>query len=356
MPTTLDERTLNRALLARQLLLERRSMSAYGAIEHLVGMQAQAPLAPYVGLWSRLAGFVPDELARLLIDRRAVRISLMRGTIHLVTDRDALALRPLIQPVLDRYHGRAARSSDVEPALAYARELVESEPRTRAEVRAVFEQRWPSSDADTLAMIAHVVLPLVQTTPRGVWGRNGPATLTTIESWLGRPLPATGALDRLITRYLAAFGPASVADIQTWSGLTRLREVVDRMRESLRVFRTEDGVELYDLPDAPRPDRDVEAPPRFLPEYDNALLSHKDRRRLIPGGRRVPLPAGPGAAVGTVLIGGRFEATWRLDGSALIVESFAPLSRPDAGAIEAEGRALLQFVVEEPGEVRISRP
>jgi Winged helix DNA-binding domain len=355
MPTTLDERTLNRALLARQLLLERQSMSAYDAIEHLVGLQAQAPLAPYVGLWSRLTGFTTDDLASLLTERRAIRTSLLRGTIHLVTDRDALELRPLIQPVLDRYHGPAARSADVGPALAYARELVEIEPRTRVEIRAAFEQRWRSSDADTLAMIAHVVLPLVQTTPRGVWGRDGPAALTTIESWLGRPLSTTGSLDRLITRYLAAFGPASVADIQTWSGLTRLRDVVDRMRGSLRLFRTEDGVELYDLPDAPRPDRDVEVPPRFLPEYDNVLLSHKDRRRVIPDGRRVPLPAGAGAAVGTVLIGGRFEATWRLAGSALLVESFAPLSSSDAEAMEIEGRALLRFAVGEPGEVRISR-
>ena len=355
MPTALDERALNRALLARQLLLERRSMPAYDAIEQLVGLQAQAPLAPYVGLWSRLTGFGTDELAGLLTDRRAVRMTLMRGTIHLVTDRDALALRPLIQPMLDRYHGRAARGSDVEPALAYARELVEITPRTRVEIREAFERRWPSSDADTLAMIAHVMLPLVQTTPRGVWGSNGPAALTTIESWLGAPLSTDGTLDRLVIRYLAAFGPASVADLQAWSGLTRLREVVDRMRPSLRLFRSDDGVELYDLPDAPRPDPGVEAPPRFLPEYDNVLLSHKDRRRVIPGGRRPPLPPGNGASVGTVLVDGWFEATWRLDGSDLRVESFGALSSRDADAIESEGGALLQFVVGEPGEVRIMR-
>jgi DNA glycosylase AlkZ-like len=355
MPTALDQRALNRALLARQLLLERESMPAYDAIERLVGMQAQAPLAPYVGLWSRLADFEPDELAGLLIERRAVRMTLMRGTIHLVTDRDALALRPLIQPVLDRYHGRAARSSDVEPALAYARELVEIVPRTRVEIRDAFAQRWPTSDADTLAMIAHVVLPLVQVTPRGVWGANGPAALTTIESWLGSPQSTDGSSDRLVTRYLAAFGPASVADVQAWSGLTRLREVLDRLRDSLRLFRSDDGVELYDLPDAPRPDRDVEAPPRFLPEYDNVLLSHKDRRRVIPDGRRVPLPPGNGASAGTLLIDGRFEATWRLDGSDLLVESFGAVSTWDVDAIQVEGQALLRFVVGEPGEVRISR-
>ncbi|HKE71832.1 MAG TPA: winged helix DNA-binding domain-containing protein, partial [Nocardioidaceae bacterium] len=242
------------------------------------------------------------------------------------------------------------------PALAYARELVEIAPRTRVEIRAAFEQRWPSLDADTLAMIAHVVLPLVQVTPRGVWRDNGPAALTTIESWLGGSLSTDRTLDRLVTRYLAAFGPASVADLQAWSGLTRLREVVDRLRDSLRMFRSDDGIELYDLPDAPRPDRDVEAPPRFLPEYDNVLLSHKDRSRVIPDGRRVPLPPGNGASAGTVLVDGRFEATWRLDGSDLLVESFDAVSTRDAEAIQVEGRALLRFVAGEPGEVRISQP
>ncbi|HYJ70399.1 MAG TPA: winged helix DNA-binding domain-containing protein [Nocardioidaceae bacterium] len=353
MPMTLSRRALNRALLARQLLLDRRSMSAYDAIEHLVGMQGQAPLAPYIGLWSRLADFETGELASLLLERRAVRTSLMRGTIHLVTDRDALTLRPLLQPALDRYHGRMVDHVDVAPVLAYARELVEARPHTPAELRAALRQRWPDADVGTLALVAHLRLGLVQVPPRGVWGRTGRPALTTLETWLGRPLDASPSLNRLVLRYLAAFGPATVQDVQAWCGRTRLSEVVERLRLSLRVLRSDDGVDLYDLPDAPRPDPDAPAPVRFLPEYDNVLLSHKDRRRVVPKGRRVPLPPGNGAAAGTVLIDGWYAADWRFDGSDLVVQPFESPSPSAVDAIEAEGRSLVRFVRGEVGEVRV---
>jgi hypothetical protein len=356
MPMTLSRRALNRALLARQLLLKRHAMPAYDAIERLVGLQAQAPRAPYVGLWSRLADFETGELAGLLTQRRAVRTSLMRGTIHLVTDSDALALRPLLQPALDRYHGRIVDHVDLAPVLAYARELVEIRPRTQAELRAAFERRWPDLDAATLALVAHLRLALVQVPPRGVWGRAGPPALTTIESWLGQPIGSGSPADRMVLRYLGAFGPSTVADVQAWSGLTRLREVVDRLRPAVRVFRSDDGVEVFDLPDAPRPGPDVEAPVRFLPEYDNVLLSHKDRRRIVPEGRRVPLPAGDGGAIGTVLIDGCFGATWRLRAATLTVELVEPVSAAVAEAIWAEGEALVRFVRGEAGEVRVLRP
>jgi DNA glycosylase AlkZ-like len=356
MPTTVNRRALNRALLARQLLLDRRAMSAYDAIEHLVGMQGQAPLAPYVGLWSRLTDFETDELAGLLNDRRAVRTSLMRGTVHLVTDRDALTLRPLLQPVLDRYHGRMVDHVDLAPVLAYARELVESRPRTQAELRAAFARRWPGADAGTLALVAHLRLGLVQVPPRGVWGRTGLPALTTLETWLGRPLDASPSLDGVVLRYLAAFGPATVHDVQAWCGRTRLGEVVERLRPSLRVVGSDEGTDLYDLPHAPRPDPDAPAPVRFLPEYDNVLLSHKDRRRVVPEGRRVPLPPGNGAATGTVLIDGWYAATWRFDGPGLVVEPFEAPSPAVVDAIEAEGQALVRFVRGQPGEVRVLRP
>jgi hypothetical protein len=356
MPTTLSRRGLNRALLARQLLLDRRPTSAYDAIEHLVGMQGQAPLAPYVGLWSRLAGFETGDLASLLIERRAVRTSLLRGTIHLVTDSDALTLRPLLQPVLDRYHGRMVDHVDLAPVLAYARELVETRPRTQAELRTAFARRWPGADAATLALVTHLRLGLVQVPPRGVWGRTGLPALTTLETWLGRPLDASPSLDRLVLRYLAAFGPATVHDMQAWCGLTRFGEVVERLRASLRVLGSADGGELYDLPDAPRPDPDVPAPVRFLPEYDNALLSHKDRRRIVPERRRVPLPPGKGAATGTVLIDGWYGAIWRFDGPDLVVEPFDVPSAAVVDAIEVEGQALVRFARDGTGDVRVLPP
>jgi hypothetical protein len=257
--------------------------------------------------------------------------------------------------VLDRYHGRMVDHVELAPVLAYARELVETRPRTQAELRAAFARRWPEADPSTLALVAHLRLPLVQVPPRGVWGRAGLSALTTLETWLGRPLDASPSLDRLVLRYLAAFGPAAVHDVQAWSGLTRLGEVVERLRPSLHELRSADGVDLYDLPEAPRPDPDVPAPVRFLPEYDNVLLSHKDRRRVVPEGRRVPLPPGNGAATGTVLIDGRYGANWRFDGPDLVVEPFESPSAAAVDAIEAEGRALVRFVRGEVGEVRLLR-
>ena len=219
----LDQRALNRALLARQMLLDRHDLGAGEAIERLVGMQAQAPLAPYVGLWSRLQGFQPQQLAQLIETRGAVRSQLMRGTIHLVTGREAPAMRSLLQPVLERLvrvgpFGRHLGGMDVDQLLAATRTLLEVRPHTRVELRAVLAERWPERDADALSFAAILLLPVVQAPPRGIWGASGQAKWVTIESWLGRALPPAGPPDELVLRYLAAYGPATVADVRAWSG------------------------------------------------------------------------------------------------------------------------------------------
>lgn len=352
----LSRRALNRATLARQLLLERHPVTALAAVGHLVGMQAQVPLNPYVGLWSRLVDFRPEELAGLLAHRHVVRIVVMRGTIHLVTADDCLALRPLFRPVLDaelarhRDFGPPLRGVDLGPVLAFARALLTEQPRTGPELRAALGARFPDRDAGALAYACRNHLALVQVPPRGLWGRSAQVTSTTAEAWLGRPLVAEPSIDDMVLRYLAAFGPATVADIAAWSRLTGLAEVVERLRPSLRTFRGERGRELFDVADAPRPDPDTPAPVRFFPEYDNLLLSHADRRRLVGGTDRGGLPGGPGPVHGTVLHDGFGCATWwvrvdRATGRATLgVHHFDHLTPAARGEIEAEGDRLVRFL------------
>jgi hypothetical protein len=347
----LGRRALNRALLARQHLLRRVEMPAANMIKHLVGIQAQAPYAPYVGLWTRLERFQPAELAQLLTERLAVRIVLMRSTIHLVTAGDCLGLRALAQPVLERglkgTYGKRLAGLDLQEIAAAGRTLVEQQPRTFADLGALLLERWPGRDPLALSNVVRAFVPLVQIPPRGVWGAGGLAIHTSAEAWLGRPLEAAPAPDAMILRYLAAFGPASVQDIQTWSGLTRLREATERLRPQLLSFRDEQGRELFDLPDAPRPDPGTPAPPRFLPEYDNLLLSHADRSRLGSDEHRQRAMVVNGVIPGSVMLDGFFCGQWtirRQRGAAtLLIEAFEPLAQPDRDALAEEGGRLLAF-------------
>lgn len=363
--TVLGRRALNRALLARQMLLERRTAPAADAIEHLVGMQAQAPLAPYVGLWTRLEGFRAEELAELMLARDVVRTSLMRVTIHLVTARDCLALRPVLQPIFERRFPSSAYHRGIEgldrEVLAAGRALLEERPLTRAQLGSILAERWPDREAGDLSATVTMLLPLVHVTPRGVWGSSGQATFTTTETWLGQPLDPKPSVEQLVVRYLGAFGPASVMDAQNWSGLTKLGEVFERLRPRLVTFRSEGGRELYDLPDAPRPDPGTPAPVRFLPEYDNVLLGHADRARVMEADQIVPLRPGSGSAMGTVLVDGFYRAMWRIgrdgDTARLVVEPFKRLSKKDAAGVAREGERLVKFAAAEAAaDVQVIAP
>ena len=349
----LSPRALNRATLERQMLLRRSKLSPLEAIEQLVGMQAQAPDPPYVGLWTRLEGFHPDELARLILERRAARIALIRNTVHLVSACDCLKLRPLVQPVLDRglHANRAYRASlegvDVEALIAAGRALLEERPRTAKELGMLLQEAWPDCDPASLARAIRHLVPLVQVPPRGVWGKSGPAAHTTAEVWLGCPLEPDPSLDEMVVRYLGAFGPATVKDVQAWSGLTRLSEVVDRLRPRLRIFRDEHGRALFDLPDAPRPDPDTPAPPRFLPEFDNLILSHADRTRIIADDYRKAIASRNGMVPATVLVDGFVRGTWKTEqtrGKAtLVVEPFERLPKKDRDVLAEERERLIRF-------------
>jgi hypothetical protein len=364
---TLSQRELNRATLARQHLLDLTSMTALEAVEHLAGMQAQTPHGPYVSLFSRLAGFDPMELSGLLEDRVAVRGWFMRSTIHLVSARDCLEWWPLTDRVLERnFRGtqfsKQLGSAKLEDVLDMARGLLEAEPMPRAELSRRLAERWPDADPTSLGAAAGYRLPLVQVTPRALWGRSAQPTLTTIRVWLGREPVQDPSIDDLVLRYLGALGPASVKDFQNWSGLTRTAEVMERLRPRLVTFEAEDGRELFDLPDAPRHGAGVAAPPRFLPEYDNVLLGHADRTRFFDGDAKdAKFFRGSGADNGTLLVDGLLKATWKMTrddaGAALWVRPFKALSRQDRREITDEGERLLGLIAaaEPKRRVRISR-
>jgi hypothetical protein len=345
--TVLTRRALNRTTLGRQALLERAAMPVLDMVGRLVAVQAQEPDAPYVGLWTRLEGFGHDELAGLLEDRRVVRSTVLRGTQHLVAADDYLWLRPLVQPVLERvWRGTLGRRSDgVDPAelAAATRGLLAGRTLTRSQLRDLLAERWPGHHGQALAWAAQALVPLVHPPPAGTWRRRGAIPVALAEDWLGRPLAAP-APETLLRRYLAAFGPASVADVQAWSGLSRLREVADRLGGELRSCRDEAGRELLDLPEAPLVGPDVPAPVRFLPEFDNLLLGHADRTRVLGDEHRGLVVAGLAA----VLVDGFARAVWtitREGGTAtLVVEALGePLPAADRAAVAQEGARLLAF-------------
>lgn len=359
----LCRRTLGRATLERQMLLRRTAMPASEALDRLVGLQAQIPAVPYLALWSRLAGFRPEELGELIAERAAVRAPLMRATIHLVTAQDCLDLRPLLQPVLARTFAstswaRHLAGADLDAIVAAGRDVLAERPLTRAALSRALAQRWSDLDPSSLGIAVTYLLPSVQVPPRGVWGQSGAPTWAPVSTWLGMG-PATATLNELVLRYLAAFGPASVRDIQAWCALTRLREITDRLGDRLRRFRTEDGVELLDLPEAARPAPDTVAPVRFLPEYDNALLSYADRSRVIADADHVPMQGGKGGYVGTVLVDGLVSAMWalrRADGqSSLTIRPSVPLNSSDVTAVTEEGVRMVEFLAPGGGcDIRVA--
>ncbi|SDO95845.1 Winged helix DNA-binding domain-containing protein [Nakamurella panacisegetis] len=358
----LTRRALNRALLARQLLLDRSPMSPLAAIEHLVGMQAQLPTPPYFGLWTRLANFDPGELSQLYLDRAVVRVALMRSTVHLVSARDCLALRPVLARAVGRGltpaspYGKALAGVDLAELSALGRRMVEEKPLTGAEVALALQKRWPGVDARALAFAVRATVPLVQVPPRGLWGGVGQARTTSAEAWLGQPL-AEPDVAQMVRRYLAAYGPATVRDAQAWSGLTGLGSVFARLGDELITFRDESGAQLYDLPEAPRPPADVPAPIRFLPDFDQILLAHADRVRMFPAEHRTLIFTNNGIIKASVLIDGFARALWEIkqdkEKATLTITALPPvdhrgITRKDHSAMERQARRLLEFAA--PGK------
>ncbi len=344
---------LNRATLDRQLLLRRHAIPASEAIERLAGMQAQLAQPPFVGLWSRVEGFEREELAAMYRARTAVRATLMRATLHLVTTRDFVQFRETLQPVLDAAGAsitsrRDSSDFDREAVLSVAREFIAEQPRTFAEISKLLESRWPDVDIGSMRYTVRTQLRLLQVPIDGPWSFPTNAPFTLAEPFLGATLDPAHHVEDLVMRYLAAFGPATVRDMQTWCGLPNLKDAFDSLRPQLQVYRDEKKRELFDLPDTELPGPSIEAPVRFLPEFDNILLSHQDRRRVVPDAVRkgVYLPALRVAA--TILVDGVVSGSWKLQASKtsaeLVITPFRELSAGEREALAAEGEPLIAFL------------
>jgi hypothetical protein len=346
----LTRRALNRALLDRQLLLERSTMGVLDAVEHLVGLPAQAPNPPYLGLWTRLRDFVPQDLSELATSRAVVRTALLRATVHLVTARDCVGIRPLVAPqqqhdARSTWGGRLA-GADPEQVARAGRELVEQSPRTLAELGTLLAERWPDATPAALSAVVRAGVPLVQVPPGGMWGTQGQPAYTSAEHWLDRPLQPFSPED-LVVCYLAAFGPASVEDVEEWSGLAGLHEVTDRLGSRVIRLRDEYGAQLYDLPGVRLPDPQTPAPARFLPEFDAVVQSHADRIRIMSDQDRRTIFAVNGVVPGTVLVDGFVRGTWKITrkgGTAvLVVRPFFQIPTRDVHDLTEEGLRLLAF-------------
>ncbi|MFI7445860.1 winged helix DNA-binding domain-containing protein [Nonomuraea sp. NPDC049714] len=352
--TVLGNRALNRATLARQLLLDRADLPVLDAVGHLCGLQAQEPQEPFVGLWSRLRAFDPAVLSDLLIRRSVVRTHLMRRTVHLVTAEDVLAWRSrhdamLRQRVLGVYRDELAGVDLDELAAAGRALLADGEPRSMSQVARELAGRWPAPGPRALGeMVIAALVPVAQLPPRGVWRARAGVRNVPLSSWLGREIdpPSPDGSDpvgeALVRRYLAAFGPAASADLRAWCGLAGLPGAVAAIRDELVTFRDERGRELLDLPDAPRPDPGTPAPVRFLPAFDNVILGYHDRGRIIDQAHRGLSVAG----ARVVLVDGRVAATWTVETGTGTV-TVAPLrtfSRTDRDAVAEQGRALASFL------------
>lgn len=351
-PPVLSTRALNRALLARQMLLTRVNLPVLDAIERLVGIQAQDPNAPYFGLWSRLEEFRPDDLSKLIQNKKVMRLALMRSTIHLVSSKDGMSLRPLIQSVQDTVlknsFGKHLNGLDTQAVAEAGRALVETKPLTFSELGKLLGKQWPNVESAALAAVVRTLVPLVQMPPRGIWGKSGQAIHTSAEAWIGRLPFSKLTTEDIILRYLSAFGPATIQDIQVWSGLTRLKEKVEQLLPQLIIFHNDQGNELLDIPSAPRPDQNVPSPPRFLGGFDNILLSYADRKRIIDESYRNIVFTKNGIIRPTILIDGFVSGLWKVQKEKgtvkLIIESFKKLPNEEHNALTEEGTRLLDFL------------
>jgi hypothetical protein len=345
-------RALNRALLARQGLLARWNAGPLEAIERIGGLQAQDPRPPFVNLWSRIEGFAREDLTGLLERREAVRATLMRGTLHIVGAGDYLAWRGPLAAMLEAVakaiqKGRGV-SLDTEALHRATRPFFAGGARRFEEVREALQAAFPDTDERAMGYAVRLTLPLVSPPEPVEWAFRRDPAFVLAEDWLGRAPEAQTEPDRMILRYLAAFGPASVADAQTWSGLGGLKAAFERLSGQLGRFQDASGRVLFDLPDAPRPDEGTPAPARLLDGFDSIMLAHAKRSRIIEAAHK-PLIASRNLRVPPVfLIDGFVAGIWTTSSTkravTLALKPFGVLTSAARAQLAEEAERLLAFL------------
>jgi hypothetical protein len=343
----LSLRDLNRAALARQILLARRPMAPIDALARLLAMQGQLARAPFVGLWARTTGFVPASLRDAIRERKVVRATMLRGTLHLMLAEDVLAFRGTLRPdaQMTLPGGQRWAQADLEPTLEIARDHFTT-PGTFESLRERFD-RMGLDELRLRAYAARLLLPLVQANSDGAaYGFDAGGEFVLADAWLGATPAEQPDPQALVRRYLAAWGPATPADFAAWSGLKRVAPWFEALKDDAVVLRDDRKRTLYDLPDAPRPDADTPVLPRLLPEFDGVMLGWQDRTRMISvedarqiANRNLQVPA-------VVLLDGFVGGTWKLErkrkAATLTIRTFRPISKVDRSALEEEAHAMLR--------------
>jgi hypothetical protein len=345
----LNAKAVNRATLARQLLLKREAVPAVEVVGRLVGMQGQEPKHPYVGLWSRIDGFEEGELDRAVAERDVLRATMWRGTLHLVTAADYLRFRATVSPVLEaglRVLGDRGAGLEPEKVVAAAEKLLKKEPLTFTEVRDALQQQFPAVNERALGYCTRMLVPLVMYPSDVRWSWSANSRFTPAEDWIGKKLHKRAEPQELVTRYLQAFGPATPADFQTWSGLQKAKPLFDEIE--LETFTDEAGKTLYDVPDGPRPDPETPAPVRFLPEFDNLLLSHTKRERIIADEHKPAVFTKNLRVKATYTVDGLVAGLWTSEKkrgvATLTLTPFGRTLKKTLAELEREGTALLRFL------------
>ncbi len=307
---------------------------------HLVGLQAQENLPPYLSLAARLTSFDPKDVTAGLEDRSLVRFLTMRGTVHLLVADDALMLRQWTAPVHEREIAISqsigpAREVDREAFLAQLSALLDDGPQPQKALGAALAERFPGVLATQLGQLARSVAPLVQCPPRGTWKGSGGVVYQYVDRWLGRPLVEPD-VEEIVRRYLRAFGPATAADVTAWSGITRLGPVVKAM-DDLVSHEDEQGKPLYDVPGLEVADEDAPAPVRLLGQYDNVWLSHAGRDRVTTPETRKLWMGTNGGMASTVFANGMLVGLWRpTDGRVEVLSTVRTLTKQEKSELDDE--------------------